>query len=258
MARIYAYDIADGTVAEIADVRPGAVHRRARPGFITNDEESSGIIDTSRQFGRGYVPVRCSGPQEDRRSTGRAGPVDADPRQELESRVRRGLEARRLSPFGPARFRHPSDATGPAQRGPSCLLPGTPLAAGRRGLEVLERRVGLLDRPLGGGMAGRRLGRLVLRRPRLGPGQLVLDGGERRSRPARRRPRGAPARAPVLRRPRLGGRASAGAPTAIAFARGAPRPDFTTFARRRRGRRRPPPARLRSSRTRTYSAQPPT
>src|SRR3954463_14170434 len=56
-----------------------------------------------------------------------------------------------------------------------------PLCGGG-GLEGLELRVGVLDGALGGRVARGRLSRLVLRRPRLGIGELVL---ERRETPPR-------------------------------------------------------------------------
>ena len=44
---------------------------------------------------------------------------------------------------------------------------------------LLERRVGVLDRALGGSVARRALGRLVLRGPRLRRGKLLLQSDER-------------------------------------------------------------------------------
>ena len=127
-----------------------------------------------------------------------------------------------------------------------------------RCLERLERRVGLLDGALGRRVAGLRLRALVRRRPRRGVGQLLLDGRERRPRRARSRAPGAPARAAVLRRARR--------PSAAAARPGRPPCRRAPRVRRRRavgharaGRRAvPSPSALRSSRTRAYSAQPPT
>src|SRR3954469_20513800 len=56
-----------------------------------------------------------------------------------------------------------------------------PLCGGG-GLEGLELRVGVLDGALGGRVARGRLRRLVLRRPRLRVGELVLERRERRLR----------------------------------------------------------------------------
>src|SRR3954465_10807731 len=56
--------------------------------------------------------------------------------------------------------------------------PARPLRR-RRGLERLELRVGVLDRALRRRVARGRLRRLVLRRPRLRVGELVLERGER-------------------------------------------------------------------------------
>ena len=53
VARIYAYDIASGKVAEVVMFDP-ALFTPGAPGFVTNDEESSGIIEAERQWGRGY------------------------------------------------------------------------------------------------------------------------------------------------------------------------------------------------------------
>lgn len=52
IAKIYAYDIASDAVAEVATFDP-AQFTPGAPQFITNDEESSGIIDTAAAFGRG-------------------------------------------------------------------------------------------------------------------------------------------------------------------------------------------------------------
>ena len=52
VARIFAYQIATGRLAEVATFDPERF-TPGKPGFITDDEESSGIIDVEAQFGTG-------------------------------------------------------------------------------------------------------------------------------------------------------------------------------------------------------------
>lgn len=51
IAEIQAYRIADGKLATLARFDP-ALFTAGQPGFITQDEESSGILDVSRQYGQ--------------------------------------------------------------------------------------------------------------------------------------------------------------------------------------------------------------
>lgn len=51
VAEIQAYRIADGEVATVARFDP-ALFTAGQPGFITQDEESSGILDVARQYGQ--------------------------------------------------------------------------------------------------------------------------------------------------------------------------------------------------------------
>src|SRR4051794_21661473 len=81
----------------------------------------------------------------------------------------------------PTREARPRAVSRP-DRGPCEFVPAPPRAGPLRrrgGLERLERGVRVLDRALRRGVARRRLRRLVLRRPRLRIGELVLERGER-------------------------------------------------------------------------------
>lgn len=53
LARIVAYDVDTGQRGVVAEFDP-AVFRKGGPGFLTEDEESSGIIDASEVLGRGW------------------------------------------------------------------------------------------------------------------------------------------------------------------------------------------------------------
>ena len=62
LARIVAYDVDTGKRGVVAEFDP-ALFRTGGAGFLTQDEESSGIIDASRGARQGLVPVRRPGPQ---------------------------------------------------------------------------------------------------------------------------------------------------------------------------------------------------
>lgn len=53
LARILAYDVDNGDRGVVAEFDP-AIFRKAGAGFLTEDEESSGIIDASAVLGRGW------------------------------------------------------------------------------------------------------------------------------------------------------------------------------------------------------------
>jgi hypothetical protein len=53
LARIIAYDVDDGDRGVVAEFDP-ALFRTGGPGFLTQDEESSGIIDASEALGKGW------------------------------------------------------------------------------------------------------------------------------------------------------------------------------------------------------------
>ena len=53
LARILAYDIDTGDRGVVAEFDP-ALFRKGGPGFLTEDEESSGIIDASKALGKGW------------------------------------------------------------------------------------------------------------------------------------------------------------------------------------------------------------
>ena len=53
LARIIAYDLDSGDRGVVAEFDP-ALFRTGAPGFLTQDEESSGIIDASEVFGKGW------------------------------------------------------------------------------------------------------------------------------------------------------------------------------------------------------------
>ena len=71
-------------------VRPGPVHSRAQPGFITQDEESSGIIDASEFLGKGSflfdAQVHKANPEADKVEYGQLMTLEV---RELEGGVRR-------------------------------------------------------------------------------------------------------------------------------------------------------------------------
>jgi Bacterial protein of unknown function (DUF839) len=52
VARVFAYDVATNVLKPVATFDP-ALFGAGAPGFITNDEESSGIIDTESIYGAG-------------------------------------------------------------------------------------------------------------------------------------------------------------------------------------------------------------
>ncbi|MGH3788159.1 MAG: hypothetical protein ACRDRG_16785 [Pseudonocardiaceae bacterium] len=51
IAEIQAYRISDGRLARVAQFNP-ALFTSGQPGFITQDEESSGVLDVARQYGQ--------------------------------------------------------------------------------------------------------------------------------------------------------------------------------------------------------------
>ncbi len=53
LARVVAYDVDTGDRGVLAEFDP-ALFRKGSPGFITEDEESSGIIDASEALGKGW------------------------------------------------------------------------------------------------------------------------------------------------------------------------------------------------------------
>jgi hypothetical protein len=53
LARIIAYDVETGARGVLAEFDP-AIFRKGGPGFLTEDEESSGIIDASQALGKGW------------------------------------------------------------------------------------------------------------------------------------------------------------------------------------------------------------
>lgn len=53
LARVYAYDIATNVMKSVATFDPALFGGAGAPGFLTNDEESSGIIDTESIYGAG-------------------------------------------------------------------------------------------------------------------------------------------------------------------------------------------------------------
>jgi hypothetical protein len=54
LARIWQYDIASDTLTEVAHHDPA---RFAGPSRLTNDEESSGIVDAEKLLGKGWYLV---------------------------------------------------------------------------------------------------------------------------------------------------------------------------------------------------------
>ena len=102
------------------------------------------------------------------------------------STARGGRGWRRRARTARARRPRPARAGGSRRRARS----RAPASSHLR-LERLERRVGVLDRALGGGVARRRLRRLVLRGPRSADRRARPRAPTARPRPARRRPRGA-------------------------------------------------------------------